>query len=69
VQRWLVSQAKHPKSLVAAAVVMIAYGIWGLASQHFAEHPVTMVTTILLGIYLMAVAITGLRERRSVSGE
>ena len=67
-QRWLASQAKYPKVLVVVAAVMIALGIWGLASsKHFADHPVTTVTAIPLGIYLMACAIAGLREQRSAA--
>ena len=65
-QRWLASQAKHPKLLIVVAVVMIATGPLGLATVHGAQR-VTAAAAIPLGIYLLVVAIAGLREERSGS--
>ena len=68
-QQRLASQAKHPRMLLVVGIVMIAIGAWGLATGHFAQHPITLATAIPLGIYLMAVAIAGLCEQRSASGD
>ena len=50
--------------LLVVSVVMIASGPVGLATTHGAQR-IVAAFGIPLGIYLMACAIAGLRERRS----